>query len=101
MGFKEIKVASSNLLLDGLDEGDNQEPVVGGFQVLEQIEVGPLLMVGDGAPVRDEEFAQFEVSPVPTISCARASICKQMARLREEYQEAKARDGENVIFGGQ
>jgi hypothetical protein len=86
--------------LDEITIGDDQEPVIGGFQVLEQIEVGPLLVVGDGTPVSDEEYDKFKVEPVRNISCARASICKQMARLREEYQEAKARDGESVIFGG-
>lgn len=90
--------------LDEITVGDSQEPVIGGFQVLEQIEVGPLLVVGDGDPVKDEEYKQFEVKPGSSINCGdqKTSVCKLMARLREEYQEAKDRDGEKkIIFGGQ
>lgn len=88
--------------LDDITVGDSQEPVIGGFQVVEQIEVGPLLVVGDGDSVKDEEYQQFEVVSVPSITCSQAGICKQMVRLREEYQEAKKRDEKNnVIFGGQ
>lgn len=87
--------------LDDITVGDSQEPVIGGFQVVEQIEVGPRLVIGDGDSVKEEEYKQFEVVSVPSITCAQASICKLMRRLREEYQEAKDRDGENVVFGGQ
>lgn len=87
--------------LDDITVGDSQEPVIGGFQVLEQIEVGPRLVIGDGDSVKDEEYQQFEVTLLGNITCSQASVCKLMKRLREEYQEAKNRDGENVIFGGQ
>jgi hypothetical protein len=86
--------------LDDITVGD--EPVIGGFQVLEKIEVGPLLVVGDGVPVKDEEYKKFEVVSVPDINCAQASICNVMRRLREDYQKAKERDHEDkVIVGGQ
>jgi hypothetical protein len=91
--------------LDDITVGDSQEPVIGGFQVLEQIEVGPLLVVGDGDLVKDEEYKNFEVVKLESpITCAQAKVCKRMGRLREEYQEAKERDDDDdnkVIFGGQ
>lgn len=88
--------------LDDITVGNSQEPLIGGFQVVEKIEVGPLLVVGDGDSVKDEEYEKFKVPPASGITCAQADICKQMARLHQEYQEAKEEDGkDNVIFGGQ
>lgn len=87
--------------LDDITVGDSQEPVIGGFQVLEQIEVGPRLVIGDGHLVKQKEYIDFEVNPMSSITCAKAKICETMKDLNEKYQKAKDDDDRNnVIFGG-
>jgi hypothetical protein len=60
-------------------------PVTGGFQVVRNIEVGPLLVHGEGTAPKPNEIVQVE--PVSAISCGQAAVCKTMRALKEEYDK--------------
>ena len=67
--------------------GAADEPVVGGFQVVQQVEVGPLVVVGAPTTVNANEY---DVVPrtTATIRCAQAQVCQQIKRLETEYNAA-------------
>ena len=88
------------VFLEDIQVGDNAEPLTGGFQVLERLEVGPLLRIGDKSVVTEQEFQAHEVTSAPPITCAQAAVCRRMKRLKDELEEAKARDlRNNIKFG--
>lgn len=70
-----------------VEVGDSQEPLIGGFQLLQQIEVGPMVVVGEPTNILDEEYLILEESDSP-IQCVNANICNSIRRLKQEYNNA-------------
>jgi hypothetical protein len=67
--------------------GSREEPVTGGFQVVRQIEVGPLVVVGKPSPVADNEYVVLTASNEP-IDCQQAEVCEIIKDLKEEFDNA-------------
>jgi hypothetical protein len=89
-------------LVFGPDDGDDaflddirvstgaaDEPVTGGFQVVQQVEVGPLLLVGSPTTVRTDEY-RLVPRTTAAIRCAQARVCEDVRRLEREYDAAHA-----------
>jgi hypothetical protein len=71
-----------------LVRGDLVEPVVGGFQVVQQMEVGPKVVVGAPTEIGDQEYVVLETSSA-LIRCQEARICSFIRRLRDEYEASQ------------
>lgn len=69
-------------------EGDLEEPLTGGFQVVRQVQVGPFVAVGPRTPVADEEYVRLP--PAQEIVCRDAAVCRSIRDLQREHE---ARDG--------
>jgi hypothetical protein len=67
--------------------GANEEPLTGGFQVVQQMEVGPLVVIGQPTPVAEDEYVILSASDAP-IQCQEASICQTIKSLKQEYDNA-------------
>jgi hypothetical protein len=67
--------------------GATEEPVTGGFQVVQQVEVGPLVVVGPPTPVQPAEY-QVLTESTEVIRCHEARICGEIQRLQQEYDQA-------------
>jgi hypothetical protein len=67
--------------------GSSEEPVTGGFQVVQQMEVGPLVLAGEAGPVDDGEFVLLDQSDVPIV-CRDAGVCEAIRRLKAEHDAA-------------
>ena len=68
--------------------GAREERVTGGFQVVEQVEVGPLLVVGPPGPVRDDEWVTV-TAPDGPIGRAEAGVCPPIEAFLAEYEAAQ------------
>ena len=66
--------------------GAADEPVTGGFQVVEQVEVGPLVVVGPDGPVAPEEYRIVPADPEP-IHCNEAAVCASVRQLKQQFDE--------------
>ena len=61
--------------------------MTGGFQVVQHIEVGPLVVVGAPSAVPAHEYRVVPRSTA-SIRCNRAEVCKEIRRLESEYDDA-------------
>jgi hypothetical protein len=68
--------------------GDLVEPVVGGFQVIQQLEVGPNVVLGAPTEVADREYVVLNVSSDP-IRCQEARICRTIRQLEDEFEASQ------------
>ena len=59
--------------------GASDQPLTGGYQLLRELEIGPLLRVGDADPIADDEWELLEPAAA-TIACDDAESCKAGAR---------------------
>jgi hypothetical protein len=64
--------------------GSSDEPVTGGFQVVQQMEVGPLVLAGEAGPVEEGEFVILNQSDA-AIVCRDAGVCEAIRRLKAEH----------------
>ncbi|MGH8907146.1 MAG: hypothetical protein ACRD0K_11630 [Egibacteraceae bacterium] len=71
-----------------LARGDAVEPVTGGYQVVQQLEVGPNAVAGAPTQVGDREYEVLTASPAP-IRCQEASICRDIRRLEDELEASQ------------
>ena len=76
----DIRVASGGLDL----------PLLGGFQILQQIEVGPLIIVGEVTEIPNNEYVILN-SNVQPILCNQATVCRIINDLKKEYNQAHPR----------
>ncbi|OKH41736.1 hypothetical protein NIES2101_33980 [Calothrix sp. HK-06] len=67
--------------------GSQEKPVTGGFQVVRQIEVGPLVVAGKPTPVADDEYVVLTASS-ESIDCQQAAVCETIRNLKEEFDNA-------------
>ncbi|MDJ0676009.1 MAG: hypothetical protein QNJ36_11605 [Calothrix sp. MO_167.B42] len=66
--------------------GANDEPLKGGFQVVQQMEVGPLVVIGQPTPIAEDEYVILSASDAP-IQCREARICQSIQRLKQQYDD--------------
>lgn len=66
--------------------GANDEPLKGGFQVVQQMEVGPLVVIGQSTPIAENEYVILSASDAP-IQCREARICQSIQRLKQQYDD--------------
>jgi hypothetical protein len=71
-----------------LVRGDLAEPVTGGYQVIQQLEVGPSAVAGAPTEVGEEEYVMLEVSSAP-IRCQDADICSVIRQLQNEFETSQ------------
>ncbi len=64
--------------------GAAEKPLVGGYQLLQQLEIGPLVMVGEGEPVADSEWEVIQRISEP-IACNAATVCEGIRELKRRY----------------
>lgn len=64
--------------------GGNEEPLTGGFQLVQQMEVGPLVVIGQPTPVTEDEYVILCASDAP-IQCQEARVCQTIKSLKQEY----------------
>lgn len=77
--------------LSDITVGDDEVPVTGGFQVASRIEVGPWVRIGPSSTVSDDEYQAFKVEELATpYNCAKAGVCRRLARLKDEYESGIA-----------
>lgn len=60
------------------------QPVSGGYQVVQQMEVGPLVLIGSPSQVGEAEYAVLNTSTAP-INCREAGVCSSIRALKDEY----------------
>ncbi|AUX41562.1 hypothetical protein SOCE26_029830 [Sorangium cellulosum] len=83
-----------------LHEGARARPVTGGYQILRNVEVGPLMMMGEPEPVLPEDHVLLEPG-TETIQCAQGAVCATIRALKERYDAAhKPRTGTRGGPGG-
>jgi hypothetical protein len=71
-----------------LVRGEASEPVTGGYQVVQQMEVGPLVVAGSATAIAEGKYVVLSTSSAD-IRCHEAGICTSIRRLRDEYQAAQ------------
>ena len=64
--------------------GASENPLVGGYQLLRELEVGPLVLVGDDEPVADPEWVVLPQVSEP-IACNAAAVCQGIRELKRRY----------------
>ena len=62
-------------------------PLLGGFQILQQMEVGPLIIVGEETQIPNNEYIIVK-SNIQPILCHQASVCNDIRILKREYDQA-------------
>lgn len=65
--------------------GATEEPLTGGFQVVQQIEVGPLVLVGEVTQVAEDEYVVLDAD-TEQIRCHEADICERIKALQREHE---------------
>ncbi|MEU0741506.1 hypothetical protein [Streptomyces sp. NPDC006134] len=73
-----------------LVEGDLEEPLTGGYDVVRRVEVGPVAAVGAPSPVGDDEFVVLPDPPGP-IRCGEARVCDSIRQLKAAFDAAHER----------
>jgi hypothetical protein len=69
--------------------GASEQPLTGGYQLLRELEIGPLLAVGDADPIADDEWELLEPAPA-TIACDDAESCKPVRDLLARFEAEHA-----------
>lgn len=69
--------------------GASERPLTGGFQLVRQLDVGPLVLVGEGEPVADSEWELIDAIAAP-ITCSSADVC---ATIRDLERRHRAQQG--------
>lgn len=60
------------------------QPVTGGYQVVQQMEVGPIVLLGPPSQVGAQEYVVLNTSMAP-INCREAGVCPSIRTLKDEY----------------
>ncbi|MEY2441088.1 MAG: hypothetical protein QOJ46_514 [bacterium] len=65
--------------------GASDQPLTGGYQLLRELEIGPLIRVGDADPIAEDEWELLEQAAA-TIACDDAESCKPVRELLARYE---------------
>lgn len=66
--------------------GASEAPLRGGYQVVQQLEVGPLVLLGQESRVADNEYVLVQEGQ--PIRCNEAAVCESIAVLKASYGQA-------------
>jgi hypothetical protein len=86
-----------------ISTGNQELAITGGYDVVAQVEVGPILVAGPTSVVAPSEFR--EIPPAPQLDCRAADVCSRITVLEQEFvsqatsQAAFARSGPRQIGG--
>jgi hypothetical protein len=69
--------------------GATDQPLTGGYQLLRELEIGPLLAFGDADPIKDDEWELLEPAAA-TIACDDAESCKPVRELLTRFEAEHA-----------
>ena len=69
--------------------GASEQPLTGGYQLLRELEIGPLLAFGDADPITDSEWELLEPAAA-TIACDDAESCKPVRELLTRFEAEHA-----------
>ncbi len=69
--------------------GASEQPLVGGYQLLRELEIGPLLAFGDSDPIAESEWELLEPAAA-TIACDDAESCKPVRDLLQRFEAEHA-----------
>jgi hypothetical protein len=72
-----------------LSLGASEHPLSGGYQLLRELEIGPLVEVGDSDPIADDEWEPLEPAAA-TIACDDAESCKAVRELLARFEAEHA-----------
>lgn len=80
---------------------DVDSPVLSGYQIAKRIEVGPLVVVGDAAPIPEQDFKIISAIPIGSIACGTAqdARCRAIEIFKQEY-DSRSRPIRTGIRGG-
>jgi hypothetical protein len=86
---------ADNAYLDDiyLKKGAAKERIIGGYQIAEMLEVGPLVVVGDPSIVNPSDVKFVPPSP-SAINCSQAGVCSRMKQLKDDYLSS------NIVISG-
>jgi hypothetical protein len=69
--------------------GASEQPLTGGYQLLRELEIGPLLRIGDADPIADDEWEVLEPAAA-TIACDEPESCKAVRDLLVRFEAERA-----------
>jgi hypothetical protein len=69
--------------------GASDQPLTGGYQLLRELEIGPLIRVGDADPIGEDEWELLEPAH-GTIACDDAESCKPVRELLARFEAEHA-----------
>jgi hypothetical protein len=72
-----------------LSVGASEQPLVGGYQLLRELEIGPLMQSAATDPIGDAEWELLEPAP-GTIACDDAESCKPVRELLARFEAERA-----------
>jgi hypothetical protein len=72
-----------------LSLGAADQPLTGGYQLLRELEIGPLIRVGDTDPIREDEWEPLEPAAA-TIACDEPESCKAVRDLLQRFEAEHA-----------
>jgi len=80
---------SESVFLDDIrvSIGGSDTPLTGGYQIVQQIEVGPLIIVGEETQIDNSEYVNLD-SSVDPILCHQAEVCNMISDLKNQYDLA-------------
>jgi hypothetical protein len=76
--------------------GTRDVPVTGGFQVVKQVEVGPVVVAGPPRQLSEEEYVVVD-EPGGPIDCQAAAMCKRIRRLQDDHAHQARRTGPRTV----
>jgi hypothetical protein len=69
--------------------GASEKPLTGGYQLLRELDIGPLLRVGEADPIQEPEWEILEPAAAP-IACDDAESCKAVRDLLQRLEAERA-----------
>jgi hypothetical protein len=67
-----------------IDVGGVPLPVSGGYQVVQQMEVGPIVLLSPTSSVGAQEYVVLNTSTAP-INCREAGVCSSIRAMKDDY----------------
>lgn len=98
----EVNDEGKEIFLDDIivSRGNQDDKVVGGYQVVEQMEVGPKVLAGKTMEITEAEYVAADVEKMAErndsnsddglIVCKEADICESIKKLKAEYDAAQS-----------
>jgi hypothetical protein len=68
-----------------LSLGASEQPLTGGYQLLRELEIGPLMQAGETEPIAEDEWELLEPAP-GTIACDDAESCQAVRDLLVRFE---------------